>query len=325
MTTERPKDMSASVKTRLLQISRERREEFQSLLTRYAAQRFLYRLSRSPHRHDFVLKRATLFAHWTGDIHRPTRDLDLLGYGDPQISHIVEVFKTLCEEPVEEDGLDFLPATVKGTTIKDGEEYEGVRITLTAMLGKAKIPLQIDVGFGDVITPTAEKATLPAMLNMPPAELFAYPRETVVAEKCQAMVKLAMANSRLKDFYDLWYLATNFDFDGSMLAEAVAATFERRETSLPSETPIGLTPIYYEDVARQAQWRAFSNKSNLPGSQMPSFTDIVAVLIAFLMPLLTALNSNSSFNLHWDHSTRSWRPTESNGKAEHKAISSANE
>lgn len=312
MTTERPRDISASVKARLLQISKERREEFQSLLTRYAAQRFLYRLSRSAHQQNFVLKGATLFAHWTGDIHRPTRDLDLLGYGDPQIPHIVEVFKTLCQEPVEEDGLEFLPDLVRGVTIKEGEEYEGVRITLMAMLGIAKIPLQVDVGFGDVITPIAEKATLPTLLNMPAAQLLAYPRETVVAEKCQAIVKLGMANSRLKDFYDLWYLAANFDFDGSLLSEAVEATFKRRETSIPSEVPIGLTPAYYDNPARQAQWRAFSNKSNLPGNQVPSFEAIVVILTSFLIPILTSLSGKSVFNQLWDHTKISWRPTEHN-------------
>src|SRR5579859_3719286 len=149
MKTERGPDISASVKARLLNIARARHEEFQLVLTRYAAERLLYRLSRSSHRQQFILKGATLFAYWTGDIHRPTRDLDLLGHGDPQIAHLVDVFTAICAQGVDEDGLVFLADTISGDVIRAEDEYEGVRITLMSMLGKARIPLQIDIGFGD--------------------------------------------------------------------------------------------------------------------------------------------------------------------------------
>ena len=237
--------MAASVNARLLQLARQRKVEFQLVLTLYANERLLYRLSLTTGTQSFVLKGATLFALWTGEAHRPTRDLDLLGHGNPQTSHIVEVFKQICQEQVEDDGLQYLPETVTGAVIKEGEEYEGVRIKLIAKLGGITIPVQIDVGFGDAITPAAQEAEMPTLLAMPAAKLLMYPRETVVAEKCQAMVKLGLANSRVKDFYDLWYLATHFDFDGVLLTEAIAATFQRRETELPSEVPLGLTSAYY--------------------------------------------------------------------------------
>lgn len=308
MRREQPRDLSASVRARLLQIAKERHEEFQLVLTRYAADRFLYRLSRSVHRETYLLKGATLFAYWTGEFHRVTRDLDLLGAGDPQISSIVATLAEVCEEPVEDDGLEFLSETVTGTTIKAEDEYEGVRVTLTAMLGKARIPLQIDIGFGDAVTPAPQEAELPAMLNLPSAHVLAYPRETVIAEKCEALVHLGLGNSRLKDFYDLWYLAAHFDFEGAVLARALAATFNRRQTSLPSQTPAALTPLYYEDAARQAQWRAFLRKSSLPSDSVESLEDTIKVLLVFLMPLFDAIGSHASFDRLWRHEEMVWSP-----------------
>jgi predicted nucleotidyltransferase component of viral defense system len=309
MKPEKINSRSISVKDRLLAIARERREEFQMVLTRYAINRFLYRLSQSVHHKSFILKGATLFVHWTGDLHRTTRDVDLLGFGDPSIAHLTKVFVGLCNIVEEEDGLLFLPETVIGTAIKEDDEYEGVRITLLAMLGKARIPLQIDIGFGDVITPSPEEAELPALLNMPSVRMLAYPRETVVAEKCEAIVHLGIANSRLKDFYDLWYLATHFDFDGSLLARAITATFERRGTGIPSETPTGLTPSYYATPSRGSQWTSFVRKSNLASGQIPSMQEVMELLQSFLLPILTAISGNLSFAQNWDHDERSWQPS----------------
>lgn len=306
MSTERPRNMAAFVNARLLQLTRQRKEDFQLILTRYANERLLYRLSVSVYTRDFVLKGATVFAHWTGEAHRPTRDLDLLGCGNPQMSHIVDVFKQICQEPVEDDGLQYLPETITGAIIKEGEEYEGVRVKLTAKLGGITIPVQVDVGFGDAITPAAQVAELPTLLAMPAAKMLTYPRETVVAEKCQAMVKLALANSRLKDYYDLWYLATHFSFDGELLAQAIVATFKRRETKVPSQLPAALTPAYYEDGSHKAQWQAFVRKSNLPADQMPSLEMIVNLLIVFLMPMLSAIVSDATFIQSWDYQHLMW-------------------
>ncbi len=309
MTTKHPRNMAASVRDRLFQLSKANKEELELVLTRFANERLLYRLSQSTYKQSFVLKGATLFSFWTGKVHRPTRDLDLLGYGNPQMSHIVDVFKQICGQPVEDDGLQYKIETLTGTVIKEGEEYEGVRIKLEAILGNAKITVQVDVGFGDAITPVAQEAELPTLLTMPAAKLLVYPRETVVAEKCQAMIKLKLSNSRLKDFYDLWYLATHFNFDGTLLTQAVVATFQRRETEVPSDTPIALTAAYYDDVSRKAQWQAFVRKSNLTADQTPSFEAIINLLISFLIPLLSAAAGNVAFHQAWNHQSLTWTNT----------------
>ena len=309
-----PRNMSASVRDRLLALAKQQNEEFQNVLTRYANERLLYRLSQSSYCDTFTLKGATLFACWTGDMHRPTRDLDLLGHGATDINQVVNAFVTICSQNVEEDGLVFMPDTVKGTTIKEGEEYEGVRISLRAMLGKASIPVQVDVGYGDAVTPLAQKTVLPTLLKMPSAELFIYPRETVVAEKCQAIVKLGLANSRVKDFYDLWYLAAHFDFDGLLLAQAVKATFRRRKTPVPAQTPTGLTSAYYDDPSHQAQWRAFAGRSSLSGAIVLDFESVIAVLVSFLMPLLIAVQAETAFNQSWNCGVVLWQMTEHTGE-----------
>jgi predicted nucleotidyltransferase component of viral defense system len=298
--------MSASVNARLLRIAKEQREDFQLVLTRYAVERFLYRLGRSAYHQQFILKGATLFAYWTGKMHRPTRDLDLLGSGDSRVLHLAEIFAEICREAVEDDGLVFLSETIAGSTIRDEEEYSGVRITLVATLGNARIPLQVDIGFGDAITPSSQEIELPTLLNLPPARLHAYPRETVIAEKCEAIVHLGLANSRLKDFYDLWYLATHFDFDGQLLVRALIATLDRRKTDLPSQIPPALTSAYFGMSSRQTQWNAFVRKSNLPTDRILSLEEVVKMLEVFLMPLIAAARSDALFNQDWKHDSLSW-------------------
>ena len=219
--------MAASVRGRLLKLSRERREEFHGLLTRYALERLLYRLGLSGHREQFVLKGAMLFPLWKSEPHRPTRDLDLLGKGNPTIAHLEQVFGEVCRVSAGEDGIQFLPDTVVGVQIREDQVYEGVRIRLVARLAGATIPLQIDIGFGDVVTPAPTEVEYPTILDFPPPRLQAYPRETVIAEKLQAMVTLGIANSRMKDFYDVWVLAQSFAFEGDLLCRAIQATFAR--------------------------------------------------------------------------------------------------
>ncbi len=307
MKTNSPRNLSASVRDRLLMLARQGNEDFQNVLTRYANERLLYRISQSPFCQNFTLKGATLFTCWTGDAHRPTRDLDLLGFGVSDVADVVGIFIAICGQDVEEDGLVFMPDTVTGAIIKEGEEYEGVRISFWATLGTAKISVQVDIGYGDAVTPSAQRTVLPTLLKMPSAELLTYPRETVIAEKCQAMVKLGMVNSRVKDFYDLWYLATHFDFEGFLLVQAVMATFKRRETAIPSQIPTGLTPIYYNDPARKALWRAFSRRSSRPDNHIPAFEEAVSILTSFLMPLFTAIHSETEFAQRWQHNILSWQ------------------
>lgn len=218
------KNIAASVRQRLLERSRQRGEDFQFILSRYASERLLYRLSVSPHREGFVLKGALLFLLWGGELHRPTRDLDLLGFGDSSVAALEKVFRELCATTVEDDGLVFVAESVVAGQIREDQEYGGVRVKLVAMLERAKIPMQVDIGFGDAITPAARWHNYPTLLDAPPPRLRTYPRETVVAEKLEAMVSLGMSNSRMKDFYDVAVLARQFDFDGARSAVSSRAT-----------------------------------------------------------------------------------------------------
>ena len=234
MSRNDPSNKAASVRQKLLNRSREKGEDFQVLLNRYALERFLYRLSCSAHRDRFVLKGALLFVLWEGDLHRMTRDLDLLGYGSHAVGDLVQVVREVFEAEVEEDGLIFFTDQVGGALIREDQAYEGVRVIVPGRLGSARVRLQIDVGFGDAVTPGPVESTLPTLLDAPAPVLRTYPKETVVAEKLQAMVVLGIANSRMKDFYDIAHLAGHFAFDGSLLSEAIRATFERRRTSIPA-------------------------------------------------------------------------------------------
>jgi predicted nucleotidyltransferase component of viral defense system len=223
-------NLPASMRQRLLNLANKNRQDFGMLLTNYALERFLYRLSVSRHRDSFVLKGALLLQLWTFEVYRPTRDLDLLGQVAGPAKAYRKVFTNVCGEKVEDDGVTFLADTIRIDKIRDEEAYEGIRVLLEARLANARIPLQIDVGFGDVITPAPVEVEYPALLAFPAAKMRAYPKESVVAERFEAVIKLGMANSRMKDFYDLWVVASRFEFRGPALAEAIAATFARRET-----------------------------------------------------------------------------------------------
>jgi predicted nucleotidyltransferase component of viral defense system len=215
-----PTNLPASVRQRLLNLAGQSKQDFGILLTKYALERLLYRLSLSKHRGAFILKGALLFQLWTSEPYRRTRDLDLLGQGDGSADRYRKIFTELCSQEVENDGLTFLPDTIRVERIRDEEEYDGVRVLMTAHLANARIPLQIDVGFGDVISPGPVELQYPTLLPFPAPKLRAYSKESVVAEKLEAMVKLGMANSRMKDFYDLWVMARRFEFRGPVLSAA---------------------------------------------------------------------------------------------------------
>lgn len=297
MNKDKPVNVPASVRQRLLNLAHQTNQDFGLILTKYALERLLYRLSISPHRDNFVLKGALLFDLWTDKPRRPTRDLDLLGRGESSAERYQTVFAEICAQDVEDDGLNFLADTVSTNRIRDDEEYEGVRVSMQARLGVARISLQIDIGFGDVITPAPIDVDYPTMLNFPTPKLHAYPRETVVAEKFEAMVKLGMANSRMKDLYDLWELSRRFDFEGPMLKSAVQATFERRGTGFPAAIPLCFTPEFYEAPQKQSQWAAFLRKSGLSGAG--SLGEIVEVLRTFLLPVIISLQRDELFEDRW--------------------------
>jgi hypothetical protein len=294
----KPKNLPVSVHNRLLAHAHQRHEEYQFVLIRYCLERLLYRLSRSAHRDTFVLKGAMLFALWGGEAHRPTRDLDLLGRGDNSVEALERAFRDVCAAAVEDDGVTFLPESVRGERIRAEEEYEGVRVYLEARQGSARLRLHVDVGFGDAITPRPEVVSYPTLLDFPPPELLAYPRETVVAEKYQALVMLGMANSRMKDFFDLWDLARRFGFQGPLLCQAVGATFARRKTPAPEEPSVALTAAFHDDPDKRKDWQAFLNKHKLETVGV-SLEQTVGVLRDFLVPPSRAAARGEPFEAAW--------------------------
>lgn len=295
-----PRNVAASVRQRLKNLATKLGEDFQSLLTRYALERLLYRLSQSQYRDTFILKGALLFSIWSDEPHRATRDMDLLGYGDNTLSHLEQVWRHICQILVDSDGLEFKEDTVKSLRLKEDQEYSGVRINLRAFLAgtRTRVELQIDIGFGDAVIPTPPYLELPTILDFPAFRLRTYPRETVVAEKFQAMVMLGMANSRMKDFYDLWFLAMKFEFEGETLCQAIEATFSRRRTPLPKETPLALTPEFFESQAKQTQWKAFLSKGKLE-TDRSTFSEVIAILQNFLMPPCRAIAEGETFSKIW--------------------------
>ena len=280
-------NLPASVRQRLLNLANENRQDFGMLLTKFALERFLYRLSVSQHRDNFVLKGALLLQLWTSEVYRPTRDLDLLGQVTGPAKGYRKIFAEVCGEKVEDDGVIFLADTIHIEKIREEEAYEGIRVLLEARLAGARVPLQIDVGFGDVVTPAPIEVEYPALLAFPAAQMRAYPKESVVAEKFEAIIKLGMANSRMKDFYDLWVMAGRFEFRGPVLAEALSATFARRKTVLPASHPLAFTPEFSVNLAKQTQWRAFLRKSGLEADA--SLQDVVTALDEFLMPVVEGI------------------------------------
>ena len=295
-------NLSASVRQKLLNLSEKRKEPFDLLLVRYGIERLLYRLSQSRHADKFLLKGAMLFALWDEKMHRPTRDTDLLSFGSTDLNAIQGVFQDILQTSVPDDGLVFQADSIQAEEIREDNAYGGIRVRLLATLIKTKIPLQIDLGFGDVVTPAAEMAVFPALLDFPAPEIRAYPIYTVVAEKFEAMVKLGSANTRMKDFYDLWFLSQRFDFDGAILQKAIQATFARRKTALGDELPFPLTDAFAKDVVKQDQWAGFLRRNALVGS-LQEFADIVVVLRQFIEPVLHA---NKEAN-HWRPSA-GWFP-----------------
>ncbi|WP_144058003.1 nucleotidyl transferase AbiEii/AbiGii toxin family protein [Novipirellula maiorica] len=219
------RDMAASVRGRLMNQSKQSGRPFQELLTYFAMERFLFRLSQSPYADRFVLKGALMFAVWGAPQSRATRDIDLLAHAENSVDAMTEIMRSVCEQSVAEDGIVFLPETVKGIVIKEDSDYEGVRVTFVATIQNARVPMQIDIGFGDVIHPSATAIVYPGMLDFETPELSGYPRETVIAEKFEAMTQLGQLNSRMKDFYDILILSRQFDFDGKTLSTAIKMTF----------------------------------------------------------------------------------------------------
>ena len=298
MKRARPKNLPVSVHQRLLNLSREKGEEPNQIFLRYAIERFLYRLSQSQFRSSFILKGALLFFAWTGSAHRITRDLDLLGHGEASHDHIAKVFRAICRENVIADGLFYDPDSVRVQAIRDDAVYESHRVRLSCSLGTARFQVQIDVGFGDVVIPRATTLLYPGLLDFPEPELRAYPPETVVAEKLNALVALGLQNSRMKDFYDLWLIARTFSFKGPVLTQAIRGTFERRRIPLPNEQPVALDKQFAEYPGKAEQWRSFLERSDLTDAPQ-DLPELIETLSTFLAPPLLAATRRKEYNQVW--------------------------
>jgi Nucleotidyl transferase AbiEii toxin, Type IV TA system len=293
--SETPKNMAVSARARLTNRARERKENAQLLMTRYVIERLLWRLSVSDYRKLFVLKGAMLFSLWTPTPYRATGDLDLLGFGNNDPDQVAGLFREIMAIAAD-DGIAFQPDTIVAAAARAEDEYAGVRLDFLAELAGARLPIHVDIGFGDAITPGAQDIDYPSLLDLPEPKLRAYPPETVVAEKFQAMTALGMINTRLKDFFDLWAIANTFAFEGPVLAEAIAATFARRETSLPTEPPLALTPAFAE--AKQAQWTAFLKRTEISLAPEP-FPEIQAQIVALVMSPALSLAKGETFEARW--------------------------
>ncbi|WP_219846555.1 nucleotidyl transferase AbiEii/AbiGii toxin family protein [Salinibacter sp. 10B] len=284
------------MRDRLLNRKRKTGENYEALLTRHALERFLYRLSTSSFRNQFVLKGAYAFLVWEGDLHRPTRDIDFLGFGQPE--QLEEAIREIASTEVPEDGVEFDPESVEARPIRDEDEYGGTRIKLDAGIGSAELRLQIDVGFGDAVTPAPEDISFPSLLDFPTPKVRSYPKAPVVAEKLHGLVVLGIANSRMKDFYDLWYLSQNFTFQGELLTEAIQATFDRRETSLPDSSPLSLSEAFAQDNQKQQQWSAFVQRTRLE-EDVPDLQHVIDELGQFLLPPLEAASREKPLSAQW--------------------------
>lgn len=302
MTPGQPTNVAASVKARLQNLAHSTQRDFNQMLTAFATERFLYRLGKSDHANQFVLKGARLLTLWLGKSSRPTRDLDLLGFGDPSPDALRAAIQHICQVSVPPDGLSFDPDPLVVEEIRAGQEYDGQRVTLITYLGKARIPLQIDIGFGDAITQGPVEAAYPPLLDTLPApRIRAYPRETVIAEKLHAMVFLGQINTRMKDFFDIYSLATEFDCNGATLCRAIRATFDRRKTAIPSDSPHCLQNEFAQSEQSMELWNGFRSRSHSGDSDEADFLQVVAMLRAFLdPPLLAAGQQNPDFNMIWD-------------------------
>ena len=291
-----PVNLAASIRARLKNLARRDDEEFQLVLSKYANERLLYRLGVSAFSGQFILKGATLFHLWGQTQHRATWDLDLLGRGATDVIGMEEIIRSICGIP-SDDGLVFDRDSVQGEVIRAAGQHAGVRIRLYAILAEARIRMQVDIGFGDEVTPSPALESFPTLLDLPSPHVLVYPREAVVAEKSEAMNSLGVTNSRMKDFYDIHALAQSFEFQGAILSEAIRVTFERRKTPFPPEIPLVLTRRFLGAPERQTQWRAFVRRGRLDAP--PDARDLAEGLQRFLWPVFQTASQKRPLEQTW--------------------------
>ncbi len=297
MSKKHPKNIGASVRQRLLNQARTDKRTFSELLQYFAMDRFLYRISISDYADSFILKGALMLRAWKAPFFRATMDIDMLAHHiSNEISEIEGVIRNICTTPVDTDGLDFDQQSVHGKRIVEEADYEGVRVTFFGKLDTARIRMQIDIGFGDVIYPYPQHTEMPAILDFPPAIINAYSLESAIAEKFEAMIKLDILNSRMKDFYDIWLLSRQFNFSSKDLGKAINLTLHNRNTELPEEL------IPFSDnftISKSTQWNAFRKK--MKNDAVPEdFSEVVLHIAEFLEPVLSGIRSQSDSDLQWE-------------------------
>lgn len=293
-----PKNLPASVKARLLNVAETRRETFNDVVVRYCIERLLYRLSQSKHADRFLLKGAMLFIVWDDRTPRPTKDVDFLGFGKMETNTVAATFREIVTTPVAPDGLEFEADSVIAEEIREGHEYSGIRVKLIVRLGSGRVPLQVDIGSGDAVTPEPETTDFPTLLDFAVPRVRVYPIYTVIAEKFEAVVSLGLRNTRMKDFHDLWFLSRRFDFDGATLHRAIAATFERRGTALAGEL-LPFTADFIGNADRQTQWRAFLTRNGLEGPPH-DFPQLMDALHDFLAPVVHPTDRRWRLSAGWN-------------------------
>lgn len=299
-------DRGASILARLLNLAKRRGDDYNLLLNRFALERLLYRIAASRHADRFLLKGALLFSLWYDEPHRPTRDADLLGFGPATAEDLVATFREIAAIELD-DGIAFDPESVRAAAIREEDRYGGQRVRMNARINNVRCALQIDVGYGDAVTPEAKIAVFPALLEgLGAPSLRVYPVFTVIAEKYQAMVLLGLANTRMKDFYDVAVIAKRTALDGALLARAIAATFNRRGTPLPTEPPQALTASFGDNAAKQLQWRAFLKKGRIEAEGLP---ETVSLLQTLLWPATQVAAAANAATATWDPLERRWRRT----------------
>lgn len=290
-----PKNIAASVRQRLLNLARKERRPFNELLQYYGMERFLYRLYRSDQAERYVLKGALMLRVWRSPLIRPTMDVDLLGRTSNSVDDVLSRIRKILAVEVEEDGIVFDAQSVKAERINENATYHGIRVRFLGYLGSARIPMQVDIGFGDIVYPNPEESDFPTILDFPAPRLLCYSRESSIAEKLVATVTLAKANSRMKDFYDIWLLSRQFNFLGADLAEAIRLTFEQREEVLPEEIE-GFSRSFVE--SKKEMWTVFRERLRI--DHAPSaFSDVVAAVDSFLSPVVVALLAGKSGPESW--------------------------
>jgi len=297
MTNPRPRNIAASIHQRLLDKSKKSARPFNELFQYYAIERFLYRLSRSSHAGKFILKGALMLLVWEARVSRSTMDIDMLGRMKNNPDALIDMVREICLQEVEPDGVVFDPDSVRGERITEEADYEGVRVRFRGALDTARIAIQLDVGFGDVVVPPPKLMNYPTILDLPAPQVRGYSRESTIAEKFEAMVRHGVMDSRMKDFWDIRLLSRQFDFDGKTLAAAIAETFATRHTAIPAD-PVAFTEAFIQDETKTTQWKAFLRKNRMT-DRADTFTEAVHAVSFFLRPVVDQLVNHQTVPTIW--------------------------